>query len=272
MEGLQRGLIPSVVTLVGALALVVASGTGARAATTGAPGPVQAPGGLQRQALTAVSGFLGDGRLQPVSASGPAVSSTVTTPQGPIPVVEWTLTTSDASGPVVLVLAWLGDTQLVVNAVRPDAGFSGETLVLAPGSSTIQGAYPLGRSVPSTSATTPRGVVDAPLAVPSTFDGCYPAPQNPTVIGSIYGPLVEGEGIVDCAQPRTLAMIVSLYEGFSRVGTASGSTYGYYYALDAFYPCRGISGTSSFITTELWSVNGALQPGAQSGWSALACA
>lgn len=298
MKRLVRDLVPRAAAAVaGALALVLVGGTGAWAAVAAAPGGPTAPGGpaapggperstVQGQAVQAVAGFLGDAGLQSVATSGPVVTSTVATASGPVTVLQWTLVASDASGPVVLSLSWLGGTQLVVTETRPVDGFSGETLVLVPGSSSIQGTYQVGRSAASAAAS--HRVAPGAVAVAAhfavlhprgnhqraqlvTYLGCYPAPQNPTVIGSVYGPLIQGEGIVDCSTPRSLGIIAGIYKGYARVGTASGSGYGYYYSLNAYAPCYA-SGGNYFVTTELWSVNGAQQPGTQSGWSYLDCA
>jgi hypothetical protein len=185
-------------------------------------------------------------------------------------------------------MALLGGTQLVVNEMSPAASYRGETLVLQPGSSTIVGTYPLRgatRSDATTATDRSHRSVDASDAVLHntrgggraiarlvTIGGCYADPQAPTVIGSTFGPLIQGEGIITCLTSESLSEIVSLYRGSTHVGTtATGSGGGTFLGVNSYDGCTVITGTHSFHTAELWSVNGTVQGGATSVSSNLRC-
>lgn len=235
---------------------------------------------LQGQALRAVAGVRAAGSLAPASSFGPVRTGTVTTASGPVSVEQRTLVASDNSGPVVVVLAWLGGTQLVVTEMDPWSPSSGQALVLAPGTDRVQGRYPLVRSQGlATAQGTTRGT-NAVLAsvvthrsearLASTY-GCSGHPLAPEVIGSVYGPLIQGTGVISCPLPETLGLIVGLYERSSELSTTSGGTYGTYYALNVYHACSLISGTNPFKTAQLWSVNGSLY-GSTSATSYLDCA
>jgi hypothetical protein len=91
------------------------------------------------------------------------------------------------------------------------------------------------------------------------------------VISSIYGPLIQGTGIIDCtSSPETLSQIIGLYMGSTQLSNAGAAGYGDYLVVNAYSPCYS-SSAHSFQTAELWSVNGTLQGGSDSGWSSLNC-
>jgi hypothetical protein len=71
---------------------------------------------------------------------------------------------------------------------------------------------------------------------------------------------------------ESLAEIVSLYEGSTHVGTtASNTDSGTFLGVNSYDGCTVITGTHSFHTAELWSVNGTVQGGATSINSNLHC-
>lgn len=275
--------------LASALVLVLASvaGTAATAATvaSAAPGGGPAPvawASAEQQALTAVAGFLGDGGLGPPQPVGPLVASTIETAKGAVPVEQGTVVADDAAGTVVMDVALLGGTQVIVSEMRPAGGFAGHTLVLDPGSQRTFHAYALGGNPSAAAAVHRHDAVVARSAVlygPArpqarlvTYEGCYANPQAPIVYGTAYGFLMQGQGVVACQGTRTIALDTALYRDFTSVSEAQGSHYGTYYSLDTFYTCYSIVGHNPFVTTQLWSINGALQPGTQSAWRTLSCA
>jgi hypothetical protein len=252
---------------------------------------------LDQTGLAAASAYRGDGPLATVGNPTPVSDSTVATASGVISVAQRTVVADDSSGTVLLNLTLLGGRQLVVTERSPAAGFAGATLVLEPGTSTVTGTYPQ----PGTNGTTTTtGATDAArpatAAIPVsaatlrqalppadrsrhgvdrlvTIGGCAPDPQPPGVIGSTFGPLVQGEGVINCGTTETLAEIVADYRGNTHVGnTATGSDRGTWLGVNAYYACSVISGTNGFETDELWAVHGTVEGGAQSSTSSLHCA
>lgn len=246
---------------------------------------------LQQTALTVVGQYRGHGPVGMVGQPSSPSSSSMTTPSGVVSVTQEFIEASDQAGTVVVQVVLLGGQQLVVSEMNPEQGYEGATLVLQPGSSAIAGVYPLHGQASGTSDSDAtvhrsirrsRGAVQAIDATSSssghrvdrlvTIGGCHPAPQAPGVISSMYGYLIQGEGVIECYNSETLSLIVSIYEGSTHVGTtAGGSGSGIIYGLDAYAYCNVISGTNSFHTAQLWSVNGNLQGGATSGSSNLHC-
>jgi hypothetical protein len=245
---------------------------------------------LQQDALQATAAYRGDGALHATGTAGTVVDSSVATPSGSVSVAQRTLVATDNSGSVVLQLVLLGGAQELVTEASPTAGYQGATLVLAPGSSSVAASYPQ-PGVASPAATTawhPRArrtvttdAVVRSLQEPSrpgsahldVTGGCYPAPQNPIVVTTVFGPLVQGEGAIVCYATETLSLIVSIYRGFlTRVGNTSGGTsYANYFAYSTYDACSHISGTHDFRTAEIWGVNGVDEGGSTSDESALHC-
>lgn len=288
MARVIRRLACPAAVLFGALALVLGVQPWASAASGGPAQPPAVPGpsgwsALQDQALRAVSGPGGAGSLDRVQDVGPVRTSTLSTASGQVPVVERSVVASGAGGPMDLVLSWLGGTQLVVTATSPGNASADLTLVLAPGTFQVQGRYPLGVAQARTAAVVHRGAVRARDAVIRTggrhrssarlasTNGCAGYAEAPTVIGSVYGPLIESTGIIDCPYPNTLGMILSIYEYGSAITTVSGGANTSGYALNAYHVCSLISGSNAFQTAELWSVNGSLY-GSSSPVAYLGCA
>ncbi len=224
----------------------------------------------EQQALSAVGSYRGHGPVTPTALPGPVSTSSVSTADGVVSVQQETIITRDDSGAVLLDVAVLGSQQVVVTEYGSASNYSGTTLVLRSGSTSIAGTYPLASA--STSASTaalrhPRHLVASLV----TIGGCFPAPQRPTVIGSTFGPLVQGEGTVRCTVSENLAAIVSLYVGATHVGTsATGSDTGTTLAVNSYFGCSS-GGPNTFHTAELYSVNGIVQGGATSTGASLGC-
>jgi hypothetical protein len=278
-------LLAALLPIVGVGALAVAPAAASASTSSGTP----SWSSLEQTAMGVTAGARGDGPLNVAGLPSPVVQSTITTPSGPVSLAQQTVVATDRSGVVVLDLALLGGRQLVVNEMSPANDDQGETLVLAPGTSTVTGSYRLSGGSAATTATTAlrtathrdRGGIVASdgvlhrggrhTATLVTAGGCYPVPEPPGVIGSIYGPLVQGTGVIDCtSSAETLAEIVGLYRSSTEVGSATGSDYGSYLGINAYAPCYS-SSSHSFQTDELWAVNGAVDGGAASQWSSLNC-
>ncbi len=281
-------LLAAFLPIVGVGAIAVAPMT-ASAATTATSSGTPSWSSLEQTALGVASGARGDGPLAEIGSPSSVAQSTIPTASGPVSLSQQTVVATDRSGVVVLDLALLGGRQLVVSEMSPAANDQGETLVLAPGTSTVTGTYRLSGASQATAETAAlrtashrRGssivASDGVLhrgghhvATLTAAGGCFPAPQSPGVISSIYGPLIQGEGIIDCtSSAETLAQIIGLYMGSTQLNNAGGATYGSYLAINVYSPCYS-SSAHSFQTAELWSVNGVLQSGANSGWSSLNC-
>ncbi|HVX22483.1 MAG TPA: hypothetical protein VHB02_14115 [Acidimicrobiales bacterium] len=249
---------------------------------------------LRQSAMTAVGAYRGNGALAITEAPSPVSTSTVTTADGVISVAQQSFVATDAAGTVDVNVTLLGGRQLVVHEVDPTADYRGEALVLRPGTASVSGSYALpgtGRAA-TTQATTAglvrttgghrHGGVPASGAVSHghgmnarlvTIGGCGANPSAPVVIGSTFGPLIDGEGVISCFLNESLAEIVSDYEGSTHVGnTNSGTGSGTWLGVNSYAACTIIGGTNSFHTAELWSVNGIFQGGATSSSSALHCA
>ena len=275
MHGLIRALV--VVVMFFAVPAVGAAGT------AGAGTPSVTWPSLEHTALVVAAAQRGDGSLVPNGAATAVVRSSVTTAEGPVGVAQRTVVAVDGSGPVVVQLSLLGGSQLVVDEQSPTDVSGGAVLVLRPGSDHVVGTYPIDRPTAATPVDVSGRVVEAvetaPLHPPHprrrlvTAGGCYGSPQTPLVIGSTFGPLVQGEGIVSCSLSESLSVIAALYSGSSQLGTAAGgSATGYYLAVDVYYGCSLTTGTRSFHTAELWAVDNVLEGGATSGSANLHCA
>jgi hypothetical protein len=284
-------LLATLLPIVGVGALVVAPPAASAAASAATSTSSATPNwsSLEQSALGVTAGARGDGTLDVAGLPSPVAQSTITTPSGPVSLAQQTVVATDRSGVVVLALDLLGGRQLVVNEMSPANGDQGETLVLAPGTSTVTGTYQLPGASQATAETAAvrtsshrrgTGIVASDgvlhrgghhVATLVTAGGCYPVPESPGVIGSIYGPLVQGTGVIDCtSSAETLAEIVGLYRSSTEMSNATGSDYGSYLGINAYTPCYS-SSAHSFQTDELWAVNGSVQGGAASGWSSLDC-
>lgn len=251
---------------------------------------------LDQTGLAAASAYRGDGALAVVGSPSPVSDSTVTTASGVVSVAQRTVVADDTSGTVLVNLTLLGGRQLVVTERSPAADFAGATLVLEPSTSTVAGIYPqpaiAGAAANTTTGAARHGSTAVPVSTATlrqvssaahrsrhgvdrlvTIGGCGPYPAPPGVIGSTFGPLVQGEGVISCGTTETLAQVVSDYRGNTHVGnSATGSDRGTWLGITAYDGCSVISGTNGFHTAELWSVNGVVQGGATSGTASLHCA
>jgi hypothetical protein len=280
-------LLAALLPIVGVGALALAP-TAVSAATSTGSGTANWSS-LEQTALGVTASARGDGSLDVAGLPSPVAQSTITTASGPVSLAQQTVVATDQSGVVVLDLALLGGRQLVVSEMSPAANDQGETLVLAPGTSTVTGTYRLAGASQATAQTAAlrtashrhgTGIIASDgvlqrgghhVATLTAAGGCFPAPQEPGVISSVYGPLIQGTGVIDCtSSPETLSQIIGLYMGSTQLSNAGGASYGSYLAINAYSPCYSSSG-HWFQTAELWSINGTLQTGADSGWSALSC-
>jgi hypothetical protein len=263
----RRRVLLLVVALVSALVPVLTVGVG-----SGSADPTTSWGTWMGQAFDAIESSsgatvvpLGDDsavdRFELQIVGGPSVS-----------VEQRTVLVADGTTDVLVGVTVLGGQQLVVDLIDPTTG-DATTLVLAPDSSNANQRVQVHarRHLLVSSGTAVSG--DAPAAVAG---GCYASPDNPFVIGSVYGPLVKGIGVVSCPYGNEkLAVTASLYErtatGSTHVGNGgTGSVFGTYLAVDAYDACSASTG-HQFQTAQLWSVNGVLEAGATSGWPTLGC-
>jgi hypothetical protein len=188
---------------------------------------------------------------------------------GAVSVLQRTVVIGNGTLDDLVGLTVLGDEQEVVDVINPVNG-ADTTLVLAPSSSDVNDSVHLRQRHHQGVATAPAGVA------PAVAGGCYASPDAPFVVGSVYGPLVKGIGVVSCPYGNeSLSVIASLYErsgsGSTHVGNGgSASVFGTYLAVDAYDACTSSTG-HQFQTAQLWSVNGALQSGRSSAWATLGC-
>jgi hypothetical protein len=143
-------------------------------------------------------------------------------------------------------------------------GGSAKPHVKHPHFSGIEHAYKM--SEPTGDATTAGGLS------PNLAGGCYAQPTTPIVVGSMFGPLVQGTGIVNCPfAPQSISVLASLYKNSHGVGNGGGaSTYGTSLAVNVFAGCSP-GGSNLYNTAQLWTLNGSLQSGAQSAVTRLGC-
>lgn len=239
---------------------------------------------LEAEALTATAEYVGDS----IHATGPltpVISSAI--PTDSLTIQQRTLVAADSSTTYVLQLSLLNNEQLLIDELDPSASWTGAVLVLRPGTAAIASAYPVsagsvtgissrrrqaGASAPVVLDTLSHSSPNAPARL-DTIGGCGAAPQLPKVVTTIFGRLIKGLGIIQCTTTETLAIIVGLYRGFfTHVGTTMGGTaVSSYLGVNAYAVCNHISGTHTFRTSQLWSVNGSSQGGASSGEAALHC-
>ncbi len=227
---------------------------------------------LRQMAYEAVGSYQGTSTPLVLQGHPSSISeSSATTVSGEVISVEQeTVVASNAEGATeVLGLSLLGGRQLAVSVFGPSAGTEGAILVLQPGSPEIAGSYPLHAAWQGSSfnGAAHRGRSAARLV---TIGGCAGYAYPPTVIGSTFGPLVQGAGTISCLTGESLAAIVSLYVGSTHVGTtASGTDVGDYLVVNSYDPCT--SGSATFQTDELWAVNGNIE-GGTTGRASLQCA
>lgn len=223
----------------------------------------------QHQALAAVGSYRDHGQVSMTSLPSPVSTSSIETSSGPVQVTQQSFTAQDSAGSVGVNVTVLGSQQVVVTSFSPGSSSGPQILVLTPGTSKVANAYTAnaaGQTAQTSGARKGRTKVQL-----VTIGGCSAAAYAPSVIGSIFGPLVDGEGTISCSISETLAAIVSLYVGTTHVGTTAGGTdVGTFLGVNSYDPCVS-GGPATFHTAELWSVNGTLQGGGTSGGSYLGC-
>lgn len=219
------------------------------------------------QSITAAQGVQALGPNVTASDLSAVDRSTLALADGSsVEIDQRTALVSDGTTTVLLGMTVLGEQQLIVDVISPSSG-DASTLVLTPGGTGVDENI----KVRHGHRSTPAGAV-APLVA----GGCYASPDAPYVIGSAFGPLVKGIGVVSCPDGNeSLSVIASLYErtssGSTHVGNGgSASVFGTYLAVDAYAACSPSTG-HQFQTAQLWSVKGTLQAGGVSGWATLNC-
>lgn len=266
---MRKLLSAGVIAALGAASLmVIPSGI------VGASGTTPSWSSLRQSAYQAVASYQGTASPLVIQGHPSSISdsSATTDSDGVISVEQETVVTSNAQGGTeILGLNLLGGRQLVVDVYGPTSGSGGEILVLQPGSPEIAGSYPLYAGTSASSANTARHRGGRSQIRLVTIGGCSGFAYPPGVIGSTFGPLVQGDGTISCLTGESLAALVSLYVGSTHVGTTAGGTdIGTYLSVNSYFGCH--SGSATFHTAELWSVNGSLQGGTTSSPSSLQCA
>ena len=146
-------LLAALLPIVGVGALAVAPAATSAATSTSTSSGAPNWSSLEQTALGVTAGARGDGTLDVVGGPSSVAQSTITTASGPVSLAQQTVVATDQSGVVVLDLALLGGRQLVVSEMSPAANDQGETLVLAPGTSTVTGTYRLAGASQATAQT-----------------------------------------------------------------------------------------------------------------------
>lgn len=195
--------------------------------------------------------------ITPLSATTTANVQTVT--GGVVQASETTFMATASGANYTIGLTLLGGQQLLVDYGTPGSSVI-DVLTLVPGTSQIASAAQL----------------SSQAGVQPDTSNCYPIAYSPTVVGTIYGPLIEGIGGAGCSySPEVLGAIVALYSNGSGVGNASGGSsspnavYSYIAPYD-YAPCYS-SSANAFNTAVIYSVNGTVAGGGSSGNSWLDC-
>lgn len=273
VAGLTAGLVPFVVQPAGA----DPGGFGG----PGGPGsPPALPAGdwptLFNQAFSAVQSYENAGPVTGTSTNSTPVNSWLHTPSGDVAVNQSSELATDNTDTLLIGVSDLGEQQLLVNIIIPGTG-DPTTLVLAPASQGSQGgesAQALHGSIQEIVKGKERKAPSAGGAgglTPDTDGGCYEEPTAPVVVGSVFGPLVQGTGVVDCPLgAESVSLIATLYRWSTSVASGGGSTYGSSLAVNVYSACNP-SGNNPYATAELFSVNGSLAGGATSKTEWLGC-
>ena len=233
---------------------------------------------LQQKANSAIAGYDGAGSIV---ASAPKSSLTTTTNVNgtKVTIEEANYSASDGSGSYMVTLSWLNGTQLLVN-LAPTVGSQTTMLELAPSTFKTDGVTH-SQLKPATAGTTPGGI--QPLADTSYFwiGGCEGWITAPQIEGSIYGPLIYGEGgyiIPNCPTTSASVLIGTYYwngsQGIGMNNTAGGSgnpsASPGVYAI-AYAGCAS-GGPVYFQTAGLYNALNEGSAGEYSDWALLSCA
>ena len=106
--------------------------------------------------------------------------------------------------------------------------------------------------------------------------GAAASVYSPVVVGTIYGPLIDGGAWVGCDGTASISMVVGLYEwtGSSSQGIAGiyNGVWGSSDSLNTYAFCSGVPWSDSFQTAVLFAWDGSGYYGATSFWTGLGCA
>ncbi len=259
-------LLAATASVVAAAVPLAASAAPAPLAASAAPAPGPSWPTLQDQAATAVAGSRDNGPVTFTGVlSGPAARTPVGLVHGgSVPSTGELLAARDGAGSFKVDLDLLGSSQLVVTIL----GSPGTVLVLTPGTSTVAESHTVAVSQ-TRPAIASAGLEGAGLG------SCGAAAYDPVVIGSIYGPLIDANLMVECSAPETIASFGSLSEWVYQaktIGTGGGTVYTNYFSYNVYAPCTPVSWLSYFQDGVLASINGGPLFGGTSPWVGLNCA
>jgi hypothetical protein len=223
---------------------------------------------LESEALTAVAARTG-ANVEATSVLSSENDLSVQTTSGAVEEgAERTLTATIGGKNASIGLTFLGGAQLLVNYWSADST-TVEVLALTPGTSRVSSSSQMSGAT----STTPAGQGVVAL----TSSNCYPFAYSPTVIGSIFGNLIEAIGGAACSYaPEVLGAIVGLYSNGSGIGSGTAgssspaSVYSYTAPYD-YYPCYSSGSASPFQTAVIYSISGTVVGGGTSGNSWLDC-
>jgi hypothetical protein len=277
--GRLRSILVAASAVAGLLGAVAPVAFQTAASADPAPIPASDWPALFGQAFTAVQAYDNAGPVVAMSGNSTPINTWLQTPSGRVAVNQSSELASDSDGTMLVGVSDLGEQQLVVDALDPDSG-TGVTLVLQPATEDVASSHRLHPATANAGKDKGKGegkgkntgAGSTGVATPATAGGCYPTPTTPVVVGSVFGPLVQGTGIVSCPySPESISLIADLYRwGASAGNSGGGSTYGTSLAINVFSACHA-SGANPYDTGELFSVNGYEQYGARSGTSWLGC-
>lgn len=207
--------------------------------------------------------------IAPLTINGKSVS-----------VAEATFLATDSSGTYETTITWLGNEQELVGLVPMSGGTQTTQLELVPGSSQIAGVFHSNMSYESTE-TNPTSV--QPLIASYNFyvGNCQAYIISPGVEGSIYGPLIWGDGgfaYPACPQPSASMLLELNYWNGARsvslgdvVGASGNPSASPGVSTTAFYPCV-TGGPDYFQTAGYYATSQPANTTAYSYWEYLGCA
>jgi hypothetical protein len=233
----------------------------------------------EQEAVTAIGALPGQSAITATSALTAPITTSVTTASGSvISAVERSFVATDETGTVDVGLTLLGGEQVIVDVTSPSSSTALTVLSLAPGSSTVADSA----TAPVVAGTGAGSAADsasgsAAAVVSDASTNCYAVEYSPVVIGSDYGPLIQGLGGAACTQTtEVLGAIVSLSSNGTGVGSASGGSSSpnhvwSYLAPYDYAGCTVTSSASSFQTNVLYSIGGSVAGSGSSSASSLDC-
>jgi len=176
-----------------------------------------------------------------------------------------TVEAADSGGSYVVNLALLGGQQLVVTIL----GTPSTILVLSPGTAHVSQAL-------TVHGTTQRVASDGVTPMNSGTGTCFEVIANPIVIGSIYGPLIDGYMFIDCfgGQYHNISAYGVLDDwvgGAHTIGSGGGTVYAPDFAFNVYAPCYA-GGPNDFLSQLIFTYDGSPIYGGTSAWAVLDCA